>query len=337
MDMEATIATLQAERDQLFLELELHDTHSSMAESTENLEGMSFQEDDYREEERRVERENRRKTKTLALARPHSHSDLWKVSHGPENLSLKQLMSLSAEWLPKDSQMRSRKPPQRTFSDYGKRDSNGCTTNLASRNTTHSLEDFDSLSEVDSGLGLGKLTRTTNFCDILDADEYSNIHVTDNRLSFTGDSIQGEQASNDGEPESLAKKWETFDGDLSIEETPDKLSLGNVSIISQNPPPKEPFGAIDGCSLGSSTSDFSSAFNSSQDVLLSGTEEPWPSSSNETCGELFVPIGHHKKLSKRNISKSDSCISTKRSLPSDKEDMWNFTPDSILNVSTGNT
>lgn len=327
MDMEATIATLQAERDQLVLELELHDSRGgSVVESSENLGGLS-NEDEYRDDDlRRVEKESRRKAKTLAFDRPHSHNDL----RAPENLSLKQLMRLSAGWLPKDARMR--RPPQRTYSDYLKRDSH--FLDFSTRKSAHSLEDFDNLSEVDSGLGLGRLTRTTNFCDILDADEYSTFHVADNRLSFTGDSVQGERASNDEEVESsresLAKKWETFDGhEVRNEDNGHRTTPGNDIIILENAPTVEPFGTFDGHSVASSTSDFSSVFHSSLDGLLT-------SSNNGICVELVVPEGPYKKISKKNISKSDSCISMKRSPLSDKEDMWNFTPDSILNVSTGN-
>ena len=227
-----------------------------------------------------------------------------------------------------------RKPPQRHYSDYVKRDVRARNADFAARgNTTHSLEDFDNISEVDSGLGLGKLTRTTNFCDILDADEYSNIHVTDNRLSFIGDSAIGEQRNTDGEPEtessreSLAKKWETFDGERKSL----KMSPSNDLAASEDAQTEGSNGNAFEDQSFSSTSDFSSAFCSSQDILMSSGDEVWKSFTAPGCDGCSSKLD--KKLCKKDISKSDSCIVAAKSPP--PEDMWNFTPDSILNVSTG--
>lgn len=338
MDMEATIATLQAERDQLILELELREPHENTVQGNELLAPIANEnrDYDYHEDDAHAQTETRRETKARHPRRPHS--DLVGTARGPENLSLKQLLTLSAEWSPKESPQRIRKPPQRHYSDYVKRDPRPRVTDFSHGNTTHSLEDFENFSEVDSGLGLGKLTRTTNFCDILDADEYSNFHVADNRLSFTGDSVLGlvEQEGNDAEPEfpggSLEKTWETFGSEARKGNT---QSLGDDAV---NSPTEESFGNInmfEENSLASSTSDFSSAFHSSQDILVSSTDEPWTPSSTASCSVIPSKGVYRKKLSKNEFSKSDSCISASRSPPSDKDDMWNFTPDSILNVSTG--
>ena len=334
MDLEATIATLQAERDQLVLELELQHTHENIIQGHESLGDIDGDEDfdsGHPDAHRKQNPTNSRR----------SHSDLW--GNGNECLSLRQMLSLSAEWSVNDGPVRMRKPLQRHFSDYVKRDARVRSTDFSRPNTTHSLEDFDNLSEVDSGLGLCKLTRTMNFCDILDADEYSNIHVADNRLSFTTESVLVEPGEENGSPlQPLSKKWATFENGLGNSLEEDILGNGEIKV-SQNSeashgsngngvshPPGE------NESLGSSTSDFSSAFHSSQDILVSSMEEPWVSST-VSVSESTPVRDEKKKLSKKAISKSDSCIlpSRSKSPPSDKEDMWNFTPDSIVNVSTG--
>lgn len=342
MDLEATIATLQAERDQLVLELELRHTHENIVEGHGPLEEMGMVGGDENFHSGHSEADIHRKSKPTNPRR--AHSDLW--GNGSENLSLRQMLSLSAEWSAKDGPQRMRRPPQRHFSDYGKRDIRVRSTDFSRPNATHSLEDFDNLSEVDSGLGLGKLTRTTNFCDILDADEYSNFHVADNRLSFTADSVlevQGTDTEETGSPlKPLSKKWATFENGLpngdsqdeEIIETEEKVSQNSGNEDSHENRMSQPSGENDMQSLGSSTSDFSSAFHSSQDILVSSTDEPWVSST-VSVSESTPDRANEKKLSRKEISKSDSCIITSRSPPSDREDLWNFTPDSIVNVSTG--
>ena len=343
MDMEATIAALQAERDQLILEIELRDPHEHMSHSSENVGAMARDGgiDEDHEYDGDIEVDSRRKTKVRTARRPRS--DLLGEARGTESLSLKQMLSLSAEWSPKESS-RTRKPPQRHFSDYVKRDSRARNGNISRGNTAHSLEDFDNISEGDSGLGLGRLTRTTNFCDILDADEYSNFHVADNRLSFTGDSVQGEQVNNDREPEtessreSLTKKWETFNSEATPGETLQKPITGNEPTVSGDTRTEvsfEKLNVFDERSVASSTSDFSSVFHSSQDMLQSSVDGVWTSSTAVSCSAIPISGRPDRNLSKKEISKSDSCISTSKSPPSDKDDLWNFTPDSILNVSTG--
>ena len=333
VDLEATIATLEAERDQLVLELELQHPHENIVQGHDPMSDIGGDEDGHAGHS-----EVHRKQRPTNSRR--CYSDLW--ANGNESLSLRQMLSLSAEWSVKDSTARMRKPPQRHFSDCVKRDGRGRGTDFSRPNATHSLEDFDNLSEVGSGLGLGKLTRTTNFCDILDADEYSNIHVADNRLSFTADSVAVGPGEENGSPlQPLSKKWATFENGLgsSIEEdilgSEEKIENSQNSEISNggNEFPK-PNG--ENASLGSSTSDFSSAFHSSQDVLISSTEEAWACSTVSVSESAPVETDK-KKLSKKAISKSDSCIipSRSKSPPTEKDDMWNFTPDSIVNVSTG--
>ena len=330
MDLEATISTLQAERDQLVLELELRHTHENSVPPHEPLGDMSGGEDfqsGHHDAYRKQKATNPRR----------SHSDL--LHNGNESLSLRQMLSLSAEWSVKDGAGRMRKPPQRHFSDYVKRDGRG--SNFSGPNTTHSLEDFDNLSEVDGGLGLGKLTRTTNFCDILDADEYSNIHVADNRLSFTADSLLEEPGENGSPLQPLSKKWATFESGLAnsleeeILETESQVSNSQNFEAASHEGNGFPVAPGENVSLGSSTSDFSSAFHSSQDILVSSTEEPWVSTT--ASASESGPVSNEKKglSNKKAISKSDSCIVSARCPPSDKEDMWNFTPDSVVNVSTG--
>ena len=338
MDLEATIATLQAERDQLVLEMELRHTHeNSIVQDHEPPGHIGGDEDLHSDGDKKQKLTNGR----------HSHGDIW--GNGNESLSLRQMLSLSAEWSARDGPVHMRKPPQRHFSDCVKRDGRVRGTEFSRPNTTHSLEDFDNLNEVDSGLGLGKLTRTTNFCDILDADEYSNIHVADNRLSFTAESVLDGRAEENGSPlQPLSKKWATFENGLasSLEEdiasaeeknenyqNSNENSLNSEASQGANSFP-QPSG--ENTSLGSSTSDFSSAFHSSQDILLSSTEETCMASA--VAATESTPGKTAKKgLSKSVISKSDSCIvhSTAKSSPSDKEDMWNFTPDTVVNVSTG--
>ena len=331
MDLEATIATLEAERDQLVLELELRHPHENIGQGHDTLVDIGGEEDVHggHPDAHRKQRPPRR-----------CYSDLW--ANGNESLSLRQMLSLSAEWSVKDGTARMRRPPQRHFSDCVKRDGRVRGTDFARPNTTHSLEDFDNLSEVDSGLGLGKLTRTTNFCDILDADEYSNIHVADSRLSMTADTLSAGPGEENGSPlQPLSKKWATFENGLgsSIEEdilgSEEKIENSQNSENGGGDEFPKPHGENE--SLGSSTSDFSSAFHSSQDVLVSSTEEAWISSV-VSVSESAPAVQHEgKKLSKKEISKSDSCIIPSRSKSplTEKDDMWNFTPDSILNVSTG--
>ena len=330
MDLEATIATLQAERDQLVLELELRHPPENFVDGHKPLGDMGGDEDFHS-----AHPDAHRKQKPTNSKR--SHSDLW--GNGSESLSLRQMLSLSAEWSVKEGSAHMRKPPQRHFSDCVKRDGRVRSTDFSRPNTTHSLEDFDNLSEVDSGLGLGKLTRTMNFCDILDADEYSNIHVADNRLSFTTDSLLVGPSEENGSPlQPLSKKWATFENGLgsSLEEdilgSEEKIENSEAFQGGNGFPP--PTGENE--SLESSMSDFSSAFHSSQDILVSSTEEAWVSST-VSVSESTPAKADKKRLSKKEISKSDSCISSSRSKssPADKEDMWNFTPDSIVNVSTG--
>ena len=333
VDLESTIATLEAERDQLVLELELRHPHENIVQDHDPIGDIGGDEDGHSGHP-----EAHRKQRSTNSRR--CYSDLW--ANGNESLSLRQMLSLSAEWSVKDSAARMRKPPQRHSSDRVKRDGRGRGTDFSRPNATHSLEDFDNLSEVDSGLGLGKLTRTTNFCDILDADEYSNIHVADNRLSFTADSLAVEPCDENGSPlQPLSKKWATFENGLgsSVEEdilgSEEKIENSQNSEIS-NGGNEFPKTNGENASLGSSTSDFSSAFHSSQDVLVSSTEEAW-ACSTVSVSESAPAEAEKKKLSKKAISKSDSCIipSRSKSPPTEKDDMWNFTPDSIVNVSTG--
>ena len=333
VDLEATIATLQAERDQLVLELH-YNTHESNIIQDHEPRGHVGGEEDLHSVHSGVD-----KNQKLTNGR-HSHGDIW--GNGNESLSLRQMLSLSAEWSAKDGPVHMRKPPQRHFSDCVKRDGRVRSTDFSRPNTTHSLEDFDNLSEVDSGLGLGKLTRTTNFCDILDADEYSNIHVADNRLSFTAESVLDGRAEENGSPlQPLSKKWATFENGLASSLEEDIAGAEEKNENSQNSYASQggngfPQPSGENMSLGSSTSDFSSACHSSQDILVSSTEEAWVASS--VAATESTPAKDAKKnLSKKVLSKSDSCItpSLTKSPQSDKEDMWNFTPDSVVNVSTG--
>ena len=340
MDLEATIATLQAERDQIILDMELRHTHDSTIVPGHNHMGGVAEDRDFDDEN---SADSHGKQNPADPTR--SYGDLWGNSN--ESLSLRQMMSLSAEWTAKDGPGgHMRNPPQRHFSDCMKREVRVRSADLSRPNTTHSLEDFDNLSEDDSGLGLGRLTRTTNFCDILDVDEYSNFHVPNNRLSFNTDLILEERGEEGGSPlQPLSKKWATFENGLGNGSSLEGEILGSEERIqnSQNfemPDigsgfPHHPPG--ENGSLGSSTSDFSSAFHSSQDILHSSAEEPWVA-SREIVSESSPSRDEKKKsLSRKQISKSDSCILSSRakSPPSDKEDMWNFTPDSVVNVSTG--
>ncbi|XP_028405943.1 uncharacterized protein LOC114528492 isoform X2 [Dendronephthya gigantea] len=340
MDLEATIATLQAERDQMILDIELRHTHENTITPDPMGEVMGEERDFGDENSANAHRRQN------PMEPMQNHRDLW--GDGNESLSLRQMMSLSAEWTAKDGPGGNmRNPPQRHFSDCMKREVRVRSADLSRPNTTHSLEDFDNLSEVDSGLGLGKLTRTTNFCDILDADEYSNFHVPDNRLSFNTDLILEERGEEGGSPlQPLSKKWATFENGLGNGSSLEGEILGSEEKMQNSENfempdieggfPHHPPG--ENGSLGSSTSDFSSAFHSSQDILHSSADEPWVA-SREVVSESSPPTNGEKKkiLSRKQISKSDSCILSSRakSPPSDKEDMWNFTPDSVVNVSTG--
>lgn len=321
MNLEATVATLQAERDQLILELDLNNPNESHIQN-EDIDHTHFQ-DDFQNKQ----------ISSQALYCNRNHNGT--VNERNENLSLRQMLSMSAEWIVNKGPLsHAHRPPLRTFSGSIKRDGRG--KDFSHSNATHSLEDFEDFNEVDNGLGLGKLTRTTNFCDILDADEYSNFHVSDTRLSNADSVLEVLGEENGSALQPLSKKWATFESGLanSLEEdTFDKSIVSEISLASPRGIDSSLLQPRDRESLDSSTSDFSSAFHSSQDFMVSSTEEAW----GEVRGNL-PPHEVKKVMSKTEMSKSDSCILTTRAkspVSVKKEDIWNFTPDSVVNVSTG--
>lgn len=262
MDGEATISSLQADRDKIAFELDY-----TLAREQEDLEMLG-----------------------AVGETPSGDPFLYDPDDG-----------CSASYNMEPPQ-RVRKQPRRHFSDLTGRDAvnTGGFGGLLANNASWS--DFDVPTLASNDFGSGRLKRSTNFSNINNLDE-SESYDDDNR-SMISDSvceIDGGLEPHLAKPSGklVRNKWQSFGSDS-----------GEWQDVNERHSPV--------VRVSSAVSDLCA----------------WQ------MGTDTKELPQHQSLKENKSRKNDSCQSSSSACFSDsanktQADMWSFTPDSIINVSTG--
>ena len=296
VDSDATIATLQAERDRLAIELECSVVPDHLSSVQGSLEAL------------------------VAMADPpiedHYEYDLDDHSFDPEGF-----------------RRRVRKPARRHLSDLTRRDFSEIedVQTLNQKTSIRSLSDVDVPRRVTSAesFSLGALKRSTNFSNINALDESENFKLDDS-VNIKSGSLASSSLCDDSSMENVTSlnvgkglikgKWQSFGSDSDNEQFKSKELQQSLSPLV--------------------TATNLNAWRSGDNLQVRGEADGIESKEGDTFSgdwqvDKVAPTLKSECIKNDSCSLSSAYISAEENNSCISPDLWTFTPDSIIDVSTG--